>query len=252
LKTKNKKQKTKIIIIYAYFLLSTNSYGQKQIYTGEINYEVNMLVNESKLDSIVKKMEGSENMKKMIIFNMKNQKGNNFKLKFNKNESIFEEEKRLKINEKKINFTRIMMGNGSYYTNKKTKEILNQKETYGQLFIVDVSQVKWELTQERKKIDSYVCYKATTFKKVENSEGKNKVEVIAWYTTELPYNFGPNEFSGLPGLILELQEGNLIIKVSKINLINKYIEIKKPVRGKKITLQEFNILSKKMYDNRRN
>ena len=244
--------KIKFLIICAYFLLSINSYSQKQIYSGEINYEVNMLVNESKLDSIAKKMKGSENMKKMIISNMKNQKSINFKLKFNKNESIFEEEKRLKINEKKINFTRIMMGNGSYYTNKKTKETLNQKEAYGQLFIVDVSQVKWELTQERKKIDSYVCYKATTFKEVENSKGKNKVEVIAWYTTELPYNFGPNEFSGLPGLILELQEGNLIIKASKINLINKNVEIKKPVKGKKITLQEFNILSKKMYENRRN
>jgi GLPGLI family protein len=240
------------LIIYIFLFLSVSLFSQQKIYSGKINYEINILVNESKLDSIAKKMKGSENMKKMIISNMKNQKSINFKLKFNKNESIFEEEKRLKINEKKINFTRIMMGNGSYYTNKKTKETLNQKEAYGQLFIVDVSQVKWELTQERKKIDSYVCYKATTFKEVENSKGKNKVEVIAWYTTELPYNFGPNEFSGLPGLILELQEGNLIIKASKINLINKNVEIKKPIKGKKITLQEFNILSKKMYENRRN
>ena len=244
--------KIKKLIIYTFFLSNVTLYAQNKIFNGEVQYEASMKVNEAKLDSISKKMKGSENMKKMIISNIKNQKSINFKLKFSKNESIFEEEKRLKINEKKINFTRIMMGNGSYYTNKKTKETLNQTEAYGQLFIVDVSQVKWELTQERKKIDSYVCYKATTFKEVENSKGKNKVEVIAWYTTELPYNFGPNEFNSLPGLILELQEGNLIIKASKINLMHKNVEIKKPIKGKKITLQEFNILSKKMYENRRN
>jgi len=244
--------KIKKLIIYAFFLLSINSYSQEQIYSGKINYEVIMKVNEAKLDSIAKKMKGSENMKKMIISNMKNQENINFKLIFNKDESIFEEEERLKINENKINFIKIMMGNGSYYTNKNTRKVLNQKEAYGQLFIVDVSLVKWELTQERKKIDNYICYKATTKKEVENSKGKNKVDVIAWFTPELPYNFGPKEYNGLPGLILELQESNLIIKASKINLSsNKNIQIKKPTKGKKITLKEFNALSKKMFENRK-
>lgn len=53
-------------------------------------------------------------------------------------------------------------------------------------------------------------------------------------------------------MILELHEGNNIaFKLESLVKIEK-IKIKKPTRGKKITLEEFNALSKKMFENRKN
>jgi GLPGLI family protein len=76
-------------------------------------------------------------------------------------------------------------------------------------------------------------------------------KVIAWYTTQIPYNFGPKDYNGLPGLILELQEDNLLIKASKITLQQKKkIVIKKPNQGEKITLKGYDAMVKEMYYNR--
>lgn len=73
-------------------------------------------------------------------------------------------------------------------------------------------------------------------------------KVVAWYTTQIPYNFGPKDYNGLPGLILELQEDNLLIKASKISLNSKKTKvIKKPTQGEKVMLKEYNAIVKEMY-----
>jgi len=245
--------KIKKLIIYTFFLLSVTSYSQNKIFNGEVQYEASMKVNEAKLDSISKKIKGSEGLKKRMITSMKNQGKVKFKLLFNDIESLFKEEEGLKIVENQINFTKIMMGSGMYHTNKYSKKISIQKEAYGQLFIVDVPMLQWELTQESKKIDNYTCYKAITNKQVENKRGKFIKKITAWYAPKLPINFGPKDYFGLPGLILELQEGSLLIKATKINLAtNNKNDIKKHPKGKKISLKDFNELSKKMYENKRN
>ena len=63
---------------------------------------------------------------------------------------------------------------------------------------------------------------------------------IAWFTPLIPISFGPKEYSGLPGLILEIEMFNSKIVASKIVLNpNEEIIIEKPVKGKRITLEEF-------------
>ena len=57
-------------------------------------------------------------------------------------------------------------------------------------------------------------------------------------------------FYGLPGLIIELEiaKGSLF-RATNINLsLTKEIKIKKPTRGKKLSLQEFEATSKKLYE----
>lgn len=96
----------------------------------------------------------------------------------------------------------------------------------------------WNLTTESKIIDNYTCYKATS--KIRN------VNIEAWYCPEIPVSLGPNEFKGLPGLILELSRGKLKYITKSITLDNKeHIELPK---GKLITEDEFN----KILDNSSN
>jgi GLPGLI family protein len=56
----------------------------------------------------------------------------------------------------------------------------------------------WQLAAEKKQIGKYLCQKATT-----HFSGR---DWIVWYTTELPYGFGPWKLYGLPGLIVEASD----------------------------------------------
>lgn len=98
----------------------------------------------------------------------------------------------------------------------------------------------WTITNESKKIDAYLCFKAIYKYSFINRKGKNKIaEVIAWFAPSLPYAFGPKNFYGLPGLILELTENNTTYLATKIQLSDKAIEIKFP-KGKAISREEYN------------
>jgi GLPGLI family protein len=68
----------------------------------------------------------------------------------------------------------------------------------------------WNLTNESKTIQGYLCYLAKT--------KYAHLDVFAWYCPSLPYSAGPTEFAGLPGLILELQKGKIIYQAVKIDL----------------------------------
>jgi len=235
------------LILYTFFLLSINLFSQKKISSGEINYEVSMEVDENKLKIVSEELNGSDYAKESAISILKNQRKTNFKLLFNTNESIFKEDEGLKINDKKINLVKILIGKGIFYTKKNSRKILNKKESFGEVFLIEVPHLKWVLTQESKKIGKYLCYKATTEKEGGNKKGKFINKITAWYTPKLPINFGPKDYFGLPGLILELKEGNLLFKVSKIRLnLKEKIALKEPVKGKKITLKEYNKIVKEI------
>ena len=78
-------------------------------------------------------------------------------------------------------------------------------------------------------------------------------KVIAWYTPEIPVSFGPSNYWGLPGLILEISDGENILLCSKVTLSNKEkTKIKVPNVGKKVNRQEFEAIEKKKMDSMKN
>lgn len=49
----------------------------------------------------------------------------------------------------------------------------------------------WKLGQEKKKIGNYICYKATKKDFFIGSSGNQvPLNIIAWFTPEIPYSFG--------------------------------------------------------------
>ena len=58
--------------------------------------------------------------------------------------------------------------------------------------------IDWKITTETTKIGEYKVQKAET-----DFAGR---KWIAWFTTDLPYQDGPYKFSGLPGLIVKVED----------------------------------------------
>ena len=72
-----------------------------------------------------------------------------------------------------------------------------------------------------------------TAQKEEKPEPKTET-IIAWYTPMIPASHGPDDFGGLPGLILELNTGNTTMLCTKVVLNPKEeIVIEVPEKEKK-------------------
>ncbi|MFZ4106635.1 GLPGLI family protein [Flavobacterium sp.] len=88
--------------------------------------------------------------------------------------------------------------------------------------------------------------KKTNF--MDEIELPKEITITAWYTPEIPVNQGPEGYWGLPGLILEVNDGKTIILCSKVILNPKdKVEIKAPTNGKAISQKEYDeTITKKM------
>ena len=182
----------------------------------------------------------------------------------------------------------MMGGGGTHYKNAKNKQYVVDKEFFGKEFLIKDSLPKyeWKLEGESKKIGNYTCFKATAVVKVSESDFRNfrfrnrnnekeegkKAEtekdsvnakktnftddwempkenvITAWYCPEIPVNQGPENYWGLPGLILEVNDGKTVILCSKLVLNSKEkVEIKPASKGKEVTQKEYDeIVKKKM------
>jgi GLPGLI family protein len=80
--------------------------------------------------------------------------------------------------------------------------------------------------------------KKTNF--MDNFELPKEITITAWYSPEIPISQGPENYWGLPGLILEVNDGKTIILCSKIVLNSKEkVEIKESTNGKVISQKEY-------------
>ncbi|TYB78273.1 GLPGLI family protein [Bizionia myxarmorum] len=87
---------------------------------------------------------------------------------------------------------------------------------------------------------------------MDDIEIPKEIIVTAWYTPQVPVNNGPGEYWGLPGLILEINADKTTMLCSKIimNPSDKD-EIKKPSKGKEVTREEYNTITKQKIEEMR-
>ena len=225
--------------------LSIIGYSQEK-FEGEILYKISL--NKPDFSKLEKNTQISKKRKEEVKKAFKSSKSIKATLLFNGNESLYSVKKSMN-NEfnKKINFTKIFAGNANvFYVNPKKKEYFYQTTIYGESMLIEMLQKNWKLTQEIKKIGGYTCYKAIDL----NSKNHS---TIAWYAPEIPLNFGPKKYFGLPGLVLELQDSATLFSAIKIEINTKRIKIKRPSKGKKLTIEEYNELrnKKSLFKNRR-
>ncbi|WNW01035.1 GLPGLI family protein [Tenacibaculum sp. HL-MS23] len=215
---------------------------------GKVFYTVSLKAyNEQYVDSIFKKEKTTKFAEQYLIKMFKNTKDVTSVLRFSKNESLYDVESKLK-NEANKNFNMtatIAGGNTIYYTNSGKKDYYKQFNREEPLR-VDILPIKWAITQETKKIGDYLCFKAVAVKKVRDN--KPLIKIAAWFTPTIPVSFGPIDYFGLPGLILEVSYNRINIKATKIVLNPKEkIVIKKPTKGKRMTNAAYVEMSKNFF-----
>ncbi len=213
----------------------------------------------------------SDDQKAKMNANLAKQFQKTFVLTFDKVSSIYKEKKSLNapvVRPKGGNMTFQVMGGGGgndvYYKNIKENRFVNKTEIMGKLFLIKdkLTKYDWKLTSETKNIGVHTCYKATytrqedrTNMSVENGEVTQKTEKVdvvttAWYTPSIAVSNGPRGYNGLPGLILELREGNETIICSEIVMNPKdKITIEEPTKGKVVSQEKYRkIMDKKSKD----
>lgn len=89
-----------------------------------------------------------------------------------------------------------------------------------QCLIYKPMSINWELYNESKFINNYLCYKATQNITYKSGEKELINKVTAWYCPEIPYSIGPKGYGGLPGLIFELHEKEGSYGIVSIELNN--------------------------------
>ncbi|WP_282134105.1 GLPGLI family protein [Seonamhaeicola maritimus] len=221
-----------------------------------------------KLDSTQVNSEMHQRMMAML----KKQFEKTYTLTFDKESSVYKEEEALEAPQAGGMRMVVMTAGASdiLYKNIKENRFTSQSEVLGKIFLVkdELEKQDWTLEKDTKFIGEYTCHKATMKRMVEvvesgisingdkdfddeNTEPQmREVTVTAWYTMQIPVNSGPARFHGLPGLILEVNDGEETIVCSKIVLNPKErLTVKEPVKGKEISQKDFEaVVEKKMQE----
>ena len=266
------------IVLFSVFSMDAQEFQGLAVYeskTSTSDFKANFGGNREITPEMQKNIE--ERMKKMME--------KTFVLNFDKTASIYKEQEKLDAPGQNGTGMRMMSsmmgGGGTTYKNVKEKTYSVDKEFMGKEFLVKDSlpKLEWKMESETKQIGGYTCYKATAVKPASQSDFRNfrpkkdeakkdekekttnlmdsfempkEVTITAWYAPEIPINQGPENYWGLPGLILEVSDGKTVILCSKVVLNAKEkVAIKAPTKGKEKKKKEYDeTVTKKMEEMR--
>ena len=130
------------------------------------------------------------------------------------------------------------------------------------LIVDSLKQYKWKLSEETKTIAKQLCKKATTMitapqMRMRVSIGRGgenntdttantkrapkETELVVWYAENIPVSFGPDSYSGLPGVIMEIDQDNGATVTTSVEVSAKYPkkELVAPTKGEKMNRAQF-------------
>lgn len=211
-------------IITSLFFILSGVVAHTQQNNGVAKYKIKLADVQDDLQPFLKSLEPA-------MYNL------TYTLKFAKDRSIYRAEKTMDMdNDRQLEAARIVAGKGVYFY-ENDKGLIIQKEFSGDIFLVepDEGSLGWKIMDERKMVGEYECTKAIGVNKgFDNRES----EVIAWFSSQINVPYGPNEYFGLPGLIMEVQDKGIIYYCSSISFGEQYIE--RPSKGIRITEKKLN------------
>ena len=128
------------------------------------------------------------------------------------------------------------------------------------LIVDSLKQFKWKLSEETKTIAKQLCKKATTMitapqmrmrvsRAGENNSDSSasapikprETELVVWYAENIPVSVGPDNYTGLPGVIMEMDLDNGATVTTAVEVSNKYPkkELVQPTKGEKMNRAQF-------------
>jgi GLPGLI family protein len=249
------------LILFCSLIINAQSFTGKAIYKTSIKSSFSFDEDENSTMS--------DDMKKQLQAQLHKMNQKTFILNFDQKTSSYIEETTLDVPKPQVGGGDIVMmfggsGNASiYFKNIKEKRFANQTEIQGKRFLVKdkLLEINWELSSETKNIGTYTCYKATYSKEVDNVEisikdgetvedkSKETIVTTAWYTPQVPVSNGPGNYQGLPGLILEVNDGKKTIVCSEIILnSSQKSKIEEPKKGKVVSQNKYIKIQKQKKD----
>lgn len=247
-------QRTSTILSLLLFLGIGFQAAFSQGFTGRAYYKA-----VSKISITLDSTKVSPEQMAQIQASLKKQMEQNYILSFNQTESTWKKEESLGGGPATASaggavFMVASSGEGStLYKNIAAQTYVQEQEMMGKEYLIQdkMTPSEWELSGETKKIGNYTAQKASFSRIVDSkrfSTGmtemenvKDTVHVTVWFTPEIPVAHGPENYYGLPGLILEVQNQGrtLICEKIELNPAANPVVIERPSKGKEITQAEF-------------
>lgn len=159
-----------------------------------------------------------------------------FDLYFNNAKTIYKPGRAYDNGNLKMWFANTPGGENVVYTDFTTKTVKASKLVYEENFLVldTMRKLEWKVYDEIRMIADYKCRKAV-------SKICDSVYVVAFYTEDIIATGGPEMFSGLPGMILELAIPRLFTTwvATKVEVTApQETDFNIPQKGKKTTQEE--------------
>ncbi len=162
-------------------------------------------------------------------------------LHYNAKESLYERNSETEVdidpNDRRARWIRRMMTQRikTFYKNTEDNVLVEAQNMFGKDFLINenLPERKWKISAgEQKDIMGYLCMKALYKDSTEN--------IVVYFTPQITLPHGPDQYGGLPGLILEVQSAEFHILAQSI--IQDEPQIKKPKNGEKISREALNKL----------
>jgi GLPGLI family protein len=161
------------------------------------------------------------------------------------------------------------------YTDLTAQMQYESRPMFEKTFLVvdSLKPLKWKISEETKTIAKHLCKKATTSVASQNVRfgfgggrgGRNngdtanrptatitpkETEVVVWYTEDITASVGPDNYTGLPGAILEVDMDNGANVTMATEVTTKYPkkELTQPTKGDKMNKAQFQEAMKKLME----
>ncbi len=197
----------RINLVVVFTFLTTLLYSQSYKATYEVKFKEGFSKEKMK-KGLEKELDGKESQlyKKFIADAQPVQSI----LKFDNTQSFYQVKQTMKNDNNPNNiFSGFAGGERKYFQFKDEDLKYYVSEKFGNIYNVKYKSKKWKLTNQRKIVNGYPCQKAI----INTSNGK---KIIAWFSKELSFPFGPEKFNGLPGLIIKVIVEPFVFELIKL------------------------------------
>lgn len=129
-------------------------------------------------------------------------------------------------------------GIGHIYVDRKEKTSKSIENILDRKFLITetLKSYDWVISDETKNINGKSCKLASL---------KNDSKIRAWFTVDIPIQFGPMGYYGLPGLIVQLETPTKEYSLVEIKPLVDKSQLQEPTDGKKISREDFESLKAK-------